>query len=812
MLDPRRVELPPERLRWRCDPDTLGFDTTDDVRGGADIIGQDRALDAIRLGLEIRSHGYNIFVTGLTGTGRTSSIRRLLESLDRRRDDLVDVAFVQHFRRPDEPRCLVFPAGRACAFRSRMGDVFESVRSWIPEVLRSDPFRRRQAKAVAELRRRRERMVTVFEREVAERGFQLVETGPEGARRPALAPVVGGKPVDMDELPRLMVQGKLGRGDYEKLNAAWPELMDRLEQLLVQTREIEREIDARVRKLEREHVEPILRRLLDRVARDFRDDRVRAYLDELQGFILDNLRAFTEAGVEIPEAVLKRPFEVNVIVDNTGTRDAPVVIERSPTFVNLFGTIERIADGSRDGSVDFTSIRSGSLHRANGGYLVLNLTDVLEEPHVYTTLKRALKNREHQIRGFDTLLLAPVASLKPEPIALDVKVVLIGDAELYALLYEWDDDFRRIFRVKAEFDTVMPRRRANIRRYARFLRRLAEDEGLPPFHRTAVAALVEEGVRLAGRRDRLSTRLGDIGDIAREAAYWARRARARTVRAVHVRRSVEQRVRRANLGEEKLQELFEDGTILVSTRGRRVGQVNGLAVYDTGDHVFGRPSRITASVGVGRSGVINIEREAELSGRIHNKGVLILEGYLRQMYAVDKPITMSASICFEQAYSGVDGDSASSTEVYALLSSIAGIPLRQDLAVTGSVSQKGEIQPIGGVNEKIEGFFDVCRAHGLTGTQGVLIPWLNRGDLMLRSDVVDAVRAGRFHVYAVRTIDQGIELLTGMPSGRRLRSGRFTRGSVHAAVDAALREFHERLRRAEDGGDADARSDDRRRR
>jgi lon-related putative ATP-dependent protease len=493
------------------------------------------------------------------------------------------------------------------------------------------------------------------------------------------------------------------------------------------------------------------------------------------------------------------PFQVNVLVDNTGSVEAPVVIETSPTYANVFGTIERFTGPDGDHTTDFTAIRAGSLLRANGGYLIMNLIDVFEEPLVWNALKRALKSQQHAIRGFDSLLLMPIASIKPEPIELDIKVVLMGDAWSYQILLEYDEDFRTIFKVKADFDTVMPNTTANRKKYGRFVRTMSDQESLTHFHKSAVAAIIEEATRVAGRRDKLSTRFSEIGDIVREAAHWADRRGSKLVRDEHVAMALRERKRRVNLSEDKLQEMFTDGTILIDTAGSKVGQVNGLAVYELGDYAFGRPSRITAETGVGRAGVINIEREAEMSGRTHNKGMLILEGYLRRMYAQDKPITVSASLCFEQGYSFVDGDSASSAEMYALLSSLGYIPLRQDIAVTGSMNQKGEVQPIGGVNEKIEGFFDVCRGRGLTGKQGVMIPATNVPDLALRDEVVEAVTKKKFHIYAVRSIEEGMEVLSGKRAGKWIPRKGYERGSIHFLVDDGLRHFHYRLRDAEDG-------------
>jgi ATP-dependent Lon protease len=485
-------------------------------------------------------------------------------------------------------------------------------------------------------------------------------------------------------------------------------------------------------------------------------------------------------------------YEVNLVVDNSQVERPPVVIESSPTYRNLFGSLDQTPVPGGGWRTDFTRIRAGSLLAANGGYLVFNLHDVTE-PGVWPALKRTLKNRKAEIRSPELFPGFAGASIKPEPVEIDVKVVVIGDAYSYYALHTYDDEFRKIFKVKAEFDSSMPRNARSLRQYARFLATLAASEGLEPFAASAVAAILETGARLAGRQDRLSTRFSDIADIAREADYWARQSGSAFVAGEHVDRALAQRVQRVNLAEERLQRAIDEGALLLDLRHKRIGQVNAITVFDLGDHSFGRPARITSEVSMGRSGIINIEREANLSGSTHDKGVLILAGYLRGKYAQQRPLTLSASLAFEQSYGGVDGDSASAAELFALISSIARLPLRQDLGVTGSINQKGEIQPIGGINEKIEGFYDACAARGLTGSQGVIFPAANAPELMLRKDVVAAIAARRFHVYPIRTVDEGLELLTGVKAGRRTRYGH-ERDTVHDLVDEALNELAEEIK------------------
>jgi len=797
-----RAEVKPDDLRWQCDPNALGFETTASLESKPNIIGQDRALHAIRLGLGLRSPGYNIFVSGLTGVGKLTAIRYELEAMDLSRADLKDICYVHNFHDPDSPLSLVLKKGQAIVLKKKLFELLRTVMEVIPVALQSESFKRKQAAIADDIKKRRDELQSRLEKDVTEQGFSVQQIEYGEFTRPEIVPMVANEPVPIDRLPSLLAQGKIGRADYDRIQAAYPELSRRLDDLLVTVRELQRELDRRTAELEKKQLAPLIDSMLKDIAGEIKDEKLTRFLDGLRNYVLENLPLFAVPRPEPERRRIVLPFQVNVLVDNTGRTEAPVVIETSPSFTNIFGVIERFASGDGDHVTDHTAIRGGSLLTANGGFLVLNLIDIFEEPMVWSALKRALKSQRHTVRGFDSLLLAPISSIKPEPILLDIKVILIGDQWSYQYLYEYDEDFRTIFKVKADFDSVMENNTTNRKKYGRFLRTLSEQESLPHFSKGAVAAVIEEGVKLAGRRTKLSTRFSDIGDIAREAAYDARRRKVQLVREKDINAAIHERHRRVNLSEDKVQELYEDGTILMDVAGAKVGQVNGLAVYDIGDYTFGRPSRITAETGVGRAGVINIEREADLSGRIHNKGLLILEGYLRRMYAQDKPITVSASLCFEQGYSMVDGDSASCAEIYALMSSLSLVPLRQDIAVTGSVNQKGEVQPIGGVNEKIEGFFDVCRARGLTRKQGVMIPASNVADLMLRQEIVDAVKRGQFHIYAVHSIDEGIEVLTGKPAGRWIPRSGYEKGSVHYLVDHGLRHFHDRLRDAEDGHEA----------
>lgn len=804
MNRPSKFQVEPKDLRWRCDPDRLGFETTDDIPCCHDIIGQGRALDAIRLGLEIESPGYNIYVSGLTGTGKSTTIKRLLQSIQHDHKSLSDICYVYNFRAAELPRCLVLPAGKGSALKRRMADVLKMLRDYIPNALESDAFSERRKETVEAIAQKRAKLATELEEAIEKKGFKLLEVQYGPFTRPVIAPVIEEKPVDMVQLATMVDQGKLPQADFDKIKADHDALTQQMEGFLKLTREMDRELRSALSNLETDIVSPIVDVCVKEIGDDFPYDGIEAYLNELRRFAIENVDRFGDDGGDSKRR--ERPsrddrmveFDVNVVVDNALSTDIPVIIETSPNFNNLFGAVERVPDGHGDFRTDFTMIRAGSLLRANGGFLVLSLTDVIVEPAVWPALKRALKNQKITIQGLDSLLF-PITSLKPEPIKIDVKVVLIGDAESYQILYHYDEDFRKIFKVKAEFDSQMPNTEDNLGKYGQFIRSLLDKEGLRTFHKTAVAAVLEEGARMAGRQDKFTAKFSDIADVIREASYWANKIGSERVEAAHVAKAVEERVNRVNLIEEKINEMLTDGTILIDIDGSKVGQVNALAVYDLGDHSFGKPVRITVETSMGRTGIIDIERESEMSGRTYNKAALILEGFLRRTFAQEKPLTMSATVVFEQSYSDVDGDSASSTELYALLSSLAEVPIRQDIAVTGSVNQKGEVQPIGGVNEKIQGFYDVCRLKGLSGTQGVMIPKRNVVDLMLRLDVVKSIEDGKFHVYAVDTIAEGIELLTGTRAGERRSGGAFEKDTVLDLADRKLSRFAETMKEFSDG-------------
>ncbi len=796
-------EVTVEKLRWRCDPDSLGFETTDDIEVCEKIIGQERAVKAIQMGLNIKSKGYNIFATGLAGTGRTTTIKYLLKELkERKKETPDDKCYVNNFKNPDMPRVISLLAGRGREFKSDMERLVDSLRRDIPAVFESENYQIRRKEIINNFGERQKSIIREFEGELAQDNFTLIQIKMGPFTKPDIAPLIEGKPVSIDQLGSLAQLDKFPQEDYRQLKDKYTALTQDMEEAFRKSRDIDKALSQALRELDNEVIMPLVTEAISEIEVKYKSKDVLNYLKEVQKSIVENLDRFrVKEGEEAPppggKPLSGQPdpfleYRVNVIVDNSETEGAPIIIEIHPSYNNLFGTIERVMDKGGVWRTDFTKIKAGSILRANGGYLVLNAQDVMMEPGVWPALKRTLRNEIVEVQRYDPLYLFTTSALKPEPIEVKIKVVMIGSALLYELLSISDNDFRKVFKIRADFDVVMSKEAETIHQYASLIRKICSEDELKPFDKTGVSAIVEFGVRLAGRQNKLSTRFNIIVDLVREASYWADMDNSDKVNHRHVDRAISSWIERESLIKDKLQEMIEEGTILLNTEGVTIGQVNGLSVYAMGNYAFGKPSRITAETSLGSEGVVNIEREAGLSGMTYDKGVSILTGYLSGKYTRDKPLSMNASICFEQSYGGVEGDSASSTEVYAILSDLAELPLRQDIAVTGSINQKGEIQPIGGVNEKIEGFYEVCKAKELTGTQGVAIPYQNIENLMLNREVIKAVKESKFHIYPIKTIDEGIEILTGLKAGERRKDGTFEEGTINYLVDKRLQEMAQR--------------------
>ena len=788
---PAALEVAPDALRRRLDPGLLPFESTAAVEPLEGTLGQPRALAAIEFGLEIETFGYNLFVAGVPGSGRMTTLRDFVSRFAAGMPRPNDWVYLHNFADPDQPRAIALPAGHGTQLARDMDELLRSVLREVPKAFESEHYEKRQREIAAVVGKKRDAITDDLKAFARARSYE-VELTPLGIAR---VPIVEGHPLTREQFERLPQE------ERERIERAGQELHDEASSALRRLHQLEKETVTELEQLEREvalfTVGPLFQELRDRYSAN---PDVLAYLVDVQEDMLehvDDLRQTEEPTLPFPFGRSRNGFtryRVNVFVDNDEREGAPVVLEPNPTYYNLLGRIEyRAAFGAM--TTDFDELKPGAVHRANGGFLVLELLDVLRHPFSWDALKRALRSREVRIENLgDEFSALPSATLRPEPIPLDLKVVLIGSPLLYHLLYQYDEDFRELFKVKADFAPEMEWRDEHLSGYAAFVRRCVDAGGLHHFDRSAVAAVVEHGARLREHQRKLSTRLLEISDVISEASFWAEKAGRELVEAADVDRAIAEKEYRSNLLEERVRELIDDGTLVIDTDGERCGQVNGLSILDLGDHSFGRPVRITARASLGRGIVQSIEREIELSGPIHAKGFLTLSGYLAGVYGQERPLALKATITFEQSYDEVEGDSAASTELYALLSALSGLPLKQGIAVTGSVNQLGEVQAVGGVTRKIEGFYATCKAKGLTGEQGVIIPKANLPNLMLHRDVVDAVRAGRFHVWAVETIDQGIEVLSGRPAGRRRADGSYPEGTVNALVDERLAEYAERVR------------------
>lgn len=785
--------LQPESLYRPCDLKQLDFKTTADLEVLTEFVGQDRALQAIEFGVGIRRQGFNLFLLGPAGTGKHRVARTLLEWKAASEATPDDWCYVNNFENPESPRAMRLPPGRGVKLRDDMEGLLVNLRSAIPSAFESESYRARKHVIEQEVKERQEKIFELLQEEAEGKGIAVLRT-PTGI---VLAPMQQGevmKPEDFE---------KLSESEHQKIETAIATLQGKLQAALREVPKLEHEGRERIRQLNQEVVMFAVGHLIEEMRKKYVDlSEVVQFLSEMETDVRQNVDQFIGPaenplaallGVPAPfeqrGATFFRRYQVNPIVDHSGDHGAPVVYEDNPTYPNLVGQFEYMAHlGAL--STDFTLIRPGALHRANGGYLILDAYKLLMQSYAWEGLKRSLRSSQIRIGSLGQMLgLVSTVSLEPQPIPLNVKIALLGDRPLYYLLSNYDSEFSELFKIAADFEDELARNPVTDLLFARWVATIAREEKLLPFTLEGVGRVIEQCSRLAGDSQKVFAHRRALTDLLQEADYWARAQDRADVGAAEVERAIQAQIDRADRVRDRLLEETLRGTILIDTVGEKVGQVNGLSVLELGQFAFGHPSRITARVRLGKGEVIDIEREVELSGPIHSKGVLILAGFLGARYAADHPLSLSASLVFEQSYGPVEGDSASSAELYALLSALAGAPIKQSLAVTGSVNQLGEVQAIGGVNEKIEGFFDLCKARGLTGEQGVVIPRANVRHLMLRRDVVDAVRDGKFRIHAVNTIDEGIEILTGLPAGERDASGNFSAGSLNQRVDSRLIEL-----------------------
>jgi lon-related putative ATP-dependent protease len=788
--------LPPEQYRHRFDVTLVDCTSTRDLKPLEEIVGQKRALAALTFGLNIGEKGFNLYVSGVYGTGRKSAVRKFLAELAKTKPQGQDWIYVNNFTNPYEPNAIRLPPGMGKEFRDDMSTFIEEAKRFIPKVFESEDYVNRRDAAIRDIEEEKVRLLSHIDEVAKEKGF-VIQSGPQGLLTTPLKE--NGEPYLQEEFVVLPpeVQAEYGKRKDE--------LMAELRNTFRQVRDQDQKGSETIGQLNQEVALAAIGHRVAALKDKYETvDEISAYIDAVQADIVENLPQFMP---EPPQQQLPpqfqnplfrelamRKYEVNVIVDNAANGGAPVVYEQNPSYQNLFGKIEKEVQYGVV-ATDFTMIRPGSIHNANGGYLVLLVEDLFRNQFSWDGLKTALKTGEVVVEEpGERMGFISTKGIKPEPIPLSLKVVIIGTPEIHQILTSGDPDFSELFKVRADFDTVMDRTEENVRNYASFICGLCGEYDLRHLDASAVARVIEYGSRLADDQNKLTTRFSAVADVIREASYYAVLDASEFTTDRHIMKAVEEKIYRSNLVQEKIQEYITKGIFLIETEGETVGQVNGLSVMGAGDIAFGRPSRVTASIGTGRGGIIDIEREAAMGGPTHTKGVLILSGYLNAMYAQDKPLSLSARLVFEQSYGGIDGDSASSTELYSILSALAGLPINQAIAVTGSVNQKGEVQAIGGVNEKLEGLFDVYKAKGLTGKQGAMIPASNVQNLMLKDEIIEAAREGKFTIYPVTTIDEGIEVLTGVPAGKRQEDGTFEEGTVNYLVDKRLREMAETMK------------------
>jgi lon-related putative ATP-dependent protease len=782
-------ELKPENLRAECDPNQLGFETTLDLSPmKAKVVAQDRAQHALEFGLGLKDPEYNIFVAGPRLSLKTETIKDYVSELAAREPSPPDYVYVHTFKEPERPRALTLPAGRGRTLKADMEELIANLRSRIPEVFESEDYNNRREALMRQFTQARNSILQELDAKASEEGFilNISQTGL------MIFPGKDGKPLSEEEIKAL------GEEEREALKQRSTALHEEMNEAIRKIRRMEKEFAEAEKKLDQDVALSVVGHYIEELVEKYKDlPVVTEYLREAETDILKSLEDFKKRPgapgpfpFPMPEPSFTQ-YQVNVLVDNSETKGAPVILENNPNYTNLFGGVERRA---QFGALvtDFTLIRPGSIHRANGGYLIIHALDLLRWFFSYEALKRCLKEQEIKIEDLaEQLGFISTRTLQPQPLPLKIKVILIGDPHIYQLLYIYDEDFQKLFKIKAQFDWQMKKTPEHLQEFSSLVACYCQDEKLMPVHKTGMSRLIEYAQELTGHQQKLTLQLKEVLDIVKEANYWAKTNTHEVIFGTDIEKAIQEKIYRSDLPEEKMQEFIEEGMLFIETAGSVVGQINGLSVYALGDHAFGRPSRITASYSLGKEGVVAIDREAKLSGSIHTKAVMILAGYLKSRFAQDKPLTLSASLTFEQSYGMVEGDSASVAELVALTSALADVPLKQNIAITGAISQRGEVQPVGGVNWKVEGFYKVCKSRGLDGSHGVIIPKANVQDLMLKKEVVDAVKEGQFHVWAVGHVDETIELLTDMKAGQRQPDGAFPPDTVNYKVDQTLRRLME---------------------
>ena len=788
-LDFTSSKVPVNKLRWECPTSTFNFKSTKELKPLNEIVGQERAIEGIKIGATIKAKGYNIFVTGLSGTGRLSTVQALLEGLNDKKATVYDYCYVNNFKDESEPILLKFPQGQAKIFAEQMKNLISYLSNRLPKLFEESRFLAGKQVIIDEYQANEIMIYNNFDEKIRKLGFVRAQyENSQGTLQTDIFALVEGQPVHIDEWQTSVAQGKIPAENIAQMKEQYLILRNELFDISRESFKNIQGFNKRLNDYDKKEIHNEITRNFDELKTKFQNIAINKYLDEVQKYVENHSKMFFDAQSQINDANEEidenkfRIFSVNIVLDNSETKYAPVISETTPTYSNLFGSIDRVFDkNSGYWKTDFTKIKAGSLLKADQGFLIMNSDDLFNEIASWQALKRLLLYEKLEIMNYENYLSLSQATLKPEPIYVNLKVVVIGGESLYQLLYHYEKGFKKIFKTHAQFDYETARTQKMLMNYARFLRKICLAENLPDLDTSGVAAIVEWAVERAEAQNKITLRFTDVADVLREAAILIDGKKKSLINRKIVEEAIKQRTWRNNLLDEKIKLSIEEGDMLIDTKGERIGQINALTVYNNGITSFGKPARITATVASGNDGIINIEREADLSGNIHNKGMLIITSFLREKFSSQTPLSFTASIAFEQSYGGIDGDSASAAEIYALLSAIANVPIKQSIAITGSVNQKGDIQPIGGVVEKITGFYEICRDRGFTGEQGIIIPEQNVKNLMLNNEIVDAVRRGKFTIYAIKSIDKGAEILMGLPAGKLIR-GKYPDNSLYGKV------------------------------
>ncbi len=786
----RIKELSFSQLKKECDPASFKFKTTKELEPFTGTIGQARGIKAIEFGLNIDIKGYNLYLEGPTGIGKTIYARNLLNQVAKSKPVPNDWCYLYNFNNSNEPVAVSLPAGLGSQFANDMDSFIQTIKNEINSAFNNQDFEKEKANIQKEVEEKKIRLIEKLNKDALKQGFEIKNTS-SGIY---FLPMINGKTLTEDEFNSLDEKTK---NDFEARSVL---IQQQTIDTMTKIKDMEKKATEKMNSWQNNIALFAVTIQVNELRNKYKKfPKVQEFLKNVQKDILTNLNEFIEdeqkpiGPMNMPRQETQKPwhkYKVNLFVDNSKLSGAPVIIDSNPSFYNLFGKLE-YENSFGTLKTDFTLIKPGLIHQANGGYIVLQVRDLLSNPIIWESFKRVLRTKEIHVDTLKDYQVNTVAisSLKPEPIPVNMKVILVGPSYIYYQLLNMDEDFKKLFKVKAEFDEEAPRTEANMFKIAQFIHTFCEKEKAPHFNSGAVAKVIEYCSRMVDNQTKLSTQLNEITELLGESCTWAKMDGAKVVTAAYVKKAIEERIQRVNKYDQRLVEMIQNGTIMIDTTGEKVGQINGLSVMNVGDYSFGKPAKITANTYVGKSGIVNIEREVEMSGTTHSKGVMILSAYIGEKFAQDRPLSLAASLCFEQMYNGVDGDSASSTELYAILSSLSELPIKQNIAVTGSVNQKGEIQPIGGLTDKIEGFFNICRLRGLTGDQGIMMPYQNIKNLNLCDEVIKAVKDGMFHIYAIKSVDEGIELLTGVPAGKKNKNGEYPAGTVNYLVNEKLKKY-----------------------